>query len=321
MYAGKEGYAGQMMKEYRSDDKADCVIVFDRDPANEWPLKVKIVVLAGRPVVGMPLKDEDISLQTDIGKDESSTSWYICFGGVREQRDVTIYGVLPFLVEMDAERGEVLWCPCPEDVERVKIRMEYARKEFKQKDDPRLEPMKFRMYTYQDVKPQNMMRNYKERIGNAVNRYIKFPETAIMRYTKMNQARVKTFIPVEMRRVIEPEGPSQQSSTDVNKIEASPERERKGKPVVGSTPRVGVISQEVAAMPAVTAPRQAAATQAAIVQAADVSVGRGYDDGDSDDPDMDHIKIQRRRVMSETERLAWYQSDFARMMAMQRRKR
>ncbi len=110
-------------------------------------------------------------------------------------------------------------------------------------------------------------------------------------------------------------------STHVDKNEANPERERRGKTVVWSTPRVGVISQEVAAMPAVTAPRQAAAMQAAVVQAADVSVGLGYDDGDSDDPDMDHIKIQRSRVMIETDRLAWYQSDYARMMARQQRKR
>ena len=303
MYAGKEGYTGQMMEEYRSGDNGrDCVIVFDRDPANEWPLKVKIVVLTGRPVVVMTLKDEDIKLQTDIGKDKS---WYICFGGVRERKDVTFYEMLPFLVEMDSERGEVLWCPCPEDMEKVKIRMEYKRKEFQLADDPRLKPMEFRMYTYQDVQPRNMMRNSKEMTGNDVNQHIKFPETAIMRYTDMIQARVKTFKPMEMRRVTEPEGPSHQSSTvntstpdlvmwkkkmqerwltsqdlsvcdrtkltHVDKNEASPERERRGKTVVWSTPRVGDISQEVAAMPAVTAPIQAATMRAAIVQAADMS--------------------------------------------------
>ncbi len=114
------------------------------------------------------------------------------------------------------------------------------------------------------------------------------------------------------------------STDDVDKDETSPERERRGKSVVWSTPiecPIGVISQKDATMPAVTAPRQTAALQTAVVQAADVSVGLGVDDGDSDDPDMDRIKSQRLRVKFEIERLVRYQSDYARKMAVQRRKR
>jgi len=51
-------------------------------------------------------------------------TWYLCFGSVRDQRDVLLYEVLPFLVEMDAEGGDILWCPCPDDVEGVDYRQD-----------------------------------------------------------------------------------------------------------------------------------------------------------------------------------------------------
>ena len=213
MYAGEEDCTGQMMKEYRSGDNGrDCVIIFDKDPANAWPLKVKIVVQTRCHVVRMTVKNEDISLQNNIGKDKS-TSWYICFGGTRERKDITFYDVVPFLVEKDSEKGAVLWSPCPEDMEKIKTRMEYKMKESQLVDDPRPKPMEFRMNTHQDAQPGNMMRNSKEMTGNDIDQHTKFPETAIMRYADMIQARVKTFKPTEMRRVTEPEGPSHQPST------------------------------------------------------------------------------------------------------------
>ncbi len=62
-----------MMEEYRSGDIEDCVIVFDRNPTNEWLLKVKIIMLAGRPFVGMPLVLDDIARPQDLSRAARTT--------------------------------------------------------------------------------------------------------------------------------------------------------------------------------------------------------------------------------------------------------
>ncbi len=45
------------------------------------------------------------------------------------------------------------------------------------------------------------------------------------------------------------------------------------------------------------------------------------DDGDSDDPKKDRIRIQMLRVKIETERLAKYQAEYALKKEMKRKKR
>ena len=124
MYAGKEVYPERMIEECRSGDIAECIRVFDRSPHKEWPVKVKNVVLAGRPFLRMPFVVDDIERQTYKKDGESPAIWYLCFGSVRDQRDVLLYEILPFLVEMDAEGGDILWCPSTDKVECADYRQD-----------------------------------------------------------------------------------------------------------------------------------------------------------------------------------------------------
>jgi len=43
---------------------------------------------------------------------------------VREQRDVLLYEILPFLSEMNAEGGDILWCPSTDKVECADYRQD-----------------------------------------------------------------------------------------------------------------------------------------------------------------------------------------------------
>ncbi len=124
MYAGQGVYPERMIEECRSGDIAECIRVFDRSPNKEWPLKVKNVVLAGRPFLRMPFVVDDIERETYKKDGESPATWYLCFGSVRDQRDVLLYEVLPFLVEMDAEGGDILWCPSTDKVECADYRQD-----------------------------------------------------------------------------------------------------------------------------------------------------------------------------------------------------
>ncbi len=49
---------------YAGRDIAECNHVFDRSPKDEWPLKVRNMVLAGRPFLRMPFVKDDIERQT-----------------------------------------------------------------------------------------------------------------------------------------------------------------------------------------------------------------------------------------------------------------
>jgi hypothetical protein len=48
---------------------------------------------------------------------KSPITWFLTSGSVRQQKHVLIYEVLPFLMVQESTGGEILWCPCPEDVE------------------------------------------------------------------------------------------------------------------------------------------------------------------------------------------------------------
>jgi hypothetical protein len=124
VYAGKGVYPERMVEECRSGDIAECIRVFDRSPNKEWPLKVKNVVLAGRPFLRMPFVVDDIERETYKKDGESPATWYLCFGNVRDQRDVLLYEILPFMVEMKAEGGDILWCPSTDKVENADYRQD-----------------------------------------------------------------------------------------------------------------------------------------------------------------------------------------------------
>jgi hypothetical protein len=113
-----------MVEECRSGDIAECIRVFDMNPNKEWPLRVKNVVLAGRPFLRMPFVVDDIEREKYKKDGESPATWYLCFGSVRDQRDVLLYEVLPFLVEMKAEGGDILWCPSTDKVENADYRQD-----------------------------------------------------------------------------------------------------------------------------------------------------------------------------------------------------
>ena len=124
MYAGHGIYHERMVEECRSGDIAECIRVFDRSPNKEWPLNVKNVVLAGRPFLRMPFVIDDIERDNYKKDGESPATWYLCFGSVREQRDILLYEILPFLVEMNAEEGDILWCPSTDKVEGADYRQD-----------------------------------------------------------------------------------------------------------------------------------------------------------------------------------------------------
>jgi len=124
VYAGHGVYKERMVEECRSGDIAECIRVFDRNPNKEWPLNVKNVVLAGRPFLRMPFVVDDIERGQHMKDGASPVTWYLCFGSVREQRDVLLYEILPFLKEMNAEGGDILWCPSTEKVEGADYRQD-----------------------------------------------------------------------------------------------------------------------------------------------------------------------------------------------------
>ena len=82
-----------------------------------------------------------------------------------------------------------------------------------------------------------------------------------------------------------------------------PERERREKPVIRSTPPV---------VDSVVTPA---------VQAAEAHMDVLDEDGDSDDPDRDRIIMQRLKVKLETERLARYEAEYVLKRENRRRKR
>ena len=65
----------------------------------------------------MPFVVDDIQRPLYKKDGEAPVTWFLGFGSVRDQRDLLLYEVLPFLKETGANSGEILWCPCPDDVE------------------------------------------------------------------------------------------------------------------------------------------------------------------------------------------------------------
>ena len=125
MYAGREVYSERRIEDNRSEDlNSECIRIFDVNPTKEWPLPTSNIVLGGRPFVRMPFVIDDIQRPTYKKDGESPITWYVSFGSVRDQRNILLYEVLPFLMEMNAASGEILWCPCPDDVEGADYRQD-----------------------------------------------------------------------------------------------------------------------------------------------------------------------------------------------------
>ena len=89
----------------------------------------------------------------------------------------------------------------------------------------------------------------------------------------------------------------------IAEAKGNPERERREKPVVRSTPPV---------VDSVVTPA---------VQAAEVHVDVLDEDGDSDDPDKDRIVMQRLKVKLEMDRLAKYEAAYVLKKESRRRRR
>ena len=113
------------MEDNRSEDLgSECVRIFDMNPMKTWPLPTSNIVLGGRPLTRMPFVIDDI--QRPYMKDgETPIMWFVTFGSVRDQRDVLVYEILPFLMAMNSTGGEILWCPCPNDVKGADFRQDY----------------------------------------------------------------------------------------------------------------------------------------------------------------------------------------------------
>jgi len=113
------------MEENRSEDiGCDVVRIYDVDPRKQWPLKTNNIVLGGYPLLRMPFVKDNRSRPQCLEDGESPITWFLSSGSVRQQKHVLIYKVLPFLMEQEATGGEILWCPCPEDVEEDDFRQD-----------------------------------------------------------------------------------------------------------------------------------------------------------------------------------------------------
>ena len=112
------------MEDNRSEDLgSECVRIFDMNPMKTWPLPTSNIVLRGRPLTRMPFVIDDI--QRPYMKDgESPITWFVTFGSIRDQKDVLLYEILPFLMAMNLTGGEILWCPCPNDVKGADFRQD-----------------------------------------------------------------------------------------------------------------------------------------------------------------------------------------------------
>ena len=124
MYAGGEVYPERRLEECRSEDVGECIRIFDISPTKEWLLPTNNIVLAGRPFVRMPFVIDNFQRPTYKKDGESPITWFLSLGSIRNQRDILLYEVLPFLMEMNAASGEILWCPCPDDVEGADYRQD-----------------------------------------------------------------------------------------------------------------------------------------------------------------------------------------------------
>ncbi len=124
MHEGRDVYDERRMEDNRSEDlMSECVRIFDMDPMKRWPLPTSNIMLGGQPFVRMPFVVDDI--QRPYMKDgESPITLFVNFGSIRDQRNVLFYEILPFLMEMNSQGGEILWCPCPDNVEGADFRQD-----------------------------------------------------------------------------------------------------------------------------------------------------------------------------------------------------
>jgi len=105
-------YGERYTEECCSEDiGAQVVRIFDVNPTKHWLLEVSNVVLGGHQLLRMPFVKDDRSRSQCIEDGKSPITWFLSKGTVRDQKNVLVYEVLPFLVEQDEIGGQILWCP------------------------------------------------------------------------------------------------------------------------------------------------------------------------------------------------------------------
>ena len=87
------------------------VRIFDMNPMKKWPLETSSIVLGGHQLLRIPFVEDDRTRPQCIVDGKSPITWFLSKGTVRDQKNVLVYEVLPFLVEQDEIGGKILWCP------------------------------------------------------------------------------------------------------------------------------------------------------------------------------------------------------------------
>ena len=93
------------MEENCSEDLGcDIVRIFDVNPMKKWP--TNSIVLGGYPLMRMPFVVEDRN-RPYLEDGESPITWFITYGSVRQQKNVLVYEILPFLMMKETTGGEI----------------------------------------------------------------------------------------------------------------------------------------------------------------------------------------------------------------------
>jgi len=101
------------MEENRSDDiSCNVVRIFDVDPREKWP-QISNIVLGPGKFLGMPFVEDDKPNTEYLSDEVSPLTWFLTVGTVRQQKQVLLYEILPYLVDQEDYDTEILWCPFP----------------------------------------------------------------------------------------------------------------------------------------------------------------------------------------------------------------
>jgi len=79
------------------------------NPMKKWPLETSSVMLRGHQLLRMPFVEDDRTRPQCIGDGKSPITWFLSKGTGRDQRNVLVCEVLPFMVEQDEVGGMILW--------------------------------------------------------------------------------------------------------------------------------------------------------------------------------------------------------------------
>ena len=112
------------MEENCSEDLGvDIIRIYDVNPTEQWPLPSINIVLGGYPMMRMPFV-EDNRQRPYLKDGQAPITWFVTVGSIRDQKNVLVFKILPFLLEMGSTGGEILWCPCPEGADEANFRQD-----------------------------------------------------------------------------------------------------------------------------------------------------------------------------------------------------